>query len=128
MAFLAEWDRSLLTSEEQWRLARIRIGGLPQSDGIQTEDIRVAIDHAVAVTVTCYERVTTLGPEKVEEAAHELLQDLHELRIPVWNLSGPPGARQRNARRVDPCPSLDARPEFVTAVREVLQTPPRPRA
>ncbi|MFE7713024.1 hypothetical protein ACFU6I_46565, partial [Streptomyces sp. NPDC057486] len=116
--------------EEQWELALLRNGGAPQSDGIHTENLRDAIDEAVGAAATCFERVTMLGPEKVEEAAYDLLNALYSLRTPAWNMSGTTrGASATHdawtsARRS----TDDARPEFVTAVRDVLQRPPKPHA
>ncbi|WP_445520409.1 hypothetical protein [Streptomyces sp. NEAU-174] len=132
VTYIGEWDRALAAVEEQWERARLRIGGPPQSDGIQAADIRDELDRATISVETCYERLMVLGPESVEERALELLGDLQDLRLRAWEMAGDvTGGRAgpiHDAWTQTRNSMHESRAEFLYAVRDVLGAAPKPRA
>lgn len=130
LEFLSEWDASVKRLDRMWEQAVLLSTSRRQSTDASVIDLKGEADETSAAVTRAFERVAMLGPENVETSATLLQERVAELAHCVGTLAHPASRRRRDqitdlwfaARRT----TNVMRPDFLAAVRGVLQSPPRP--
>ncbi|MBD3549908.1 hypothetical protein [Streptomyces sp. JV180] len=130
LEFLSEWDASIKRLDRMWDQAVLLSTSQRRSTDVGVTELRAEVDETTALVTRLYERVAMLGPDDVETNASLLQQHVAELGRWVWLLSQPSSRRQggriTDAWHVARRTTDGLRPDFLAAIRGVLQSPPRP--